>query len=167
MRTLLLGAAATLSLLGASVSAAQAAPAGPLVSGVYLSGDAATLQPVQFFFGGENYCWYVSGWRGPGYYYCGYAWRRGLGWGGGAGWNGWRGSGGGRSGVALGVGVRAGGGRGAAAFTGGGHSGGGRAAAQSVAGGHSGGGHSGAATHSGGTGHSGGASHAGGGQNRH
>ncbi|WP_412772788.1 hypothetical protein [Nitrobacter sp.] len=47
------------------------------------------IQPVQFFYGGRNYCWYDDGWRGPGFYWCGYAFRRGLGWGGGAGWHGW------------------------------------------------------------------------------
>src|ERR1700755_2349332 len=49
------------------------------------------VEQTQFIFGGRNYCWYDGGWRGPGYYWCGYAWRRGLGWGGGAGWHGWHG----------------------------------------------------------------------------
>jgi hypothetical protein len=29
-------------------------------------------------------------WQGPGWYWCGYAYRTGLGWGGGYEWNGWR-----------------------------------------------------------------------------
>jgi hypothetical protein len=47
------------------------------------------VEQAQFIYGGRNYCWYDSGWRGPGFYWCGYAWRRGFGWGGGAGWHGW------------------------------------------------------------------------------
>src|ERR1041385_3527195 len=31
---------------------------------------------------GRRYCFYFSGWHGPGWYRCGYAFRRGLGWGG-------------------------------------------------------------------------------------
>jgi hypothetical protein len=38
---------------------------------------------------GRRYCFYFEGWQGPGWYRCGFAWRRGLGWGGGYGWNSW------------------------------------------------------------------------------
>ena len=55
-------------------------------------------QQIQFFFGGRNYCWYDDGWHGPGFYWCGYAFRRGLGWGGGVGWHGWHHRGGGHIG---------------------------------------------------------------------
>ena len=41
--------------------------------------------PSPYFWGGRNYCWYGGGWHGPGFYWCGYAWRRGWGWGGPAG----------------------------------------------------------------------------------
>lgn len=51
-------------------------------------------QLLPFLFGGSNYCWYPDGWNGPGFYWCGYPWRRGMGWGGPAGWNGWHGGGG-------------------------------------------------------------------------
>lgn len=44
---------------------------------------------VQYIYGGRNHCWYATGWRGPGWYWCGYRWRRGYGWGGPAGWQGW------------------------------------------------------------------------------
>jgi len=47
------------------------------------------IQQVQFLLSGRNYCWYDNGWNGPGFYWCGYALRRGSGWGGGAGWHGW------------------------------------------------------------------------------
>ena len=55
------------------------------------------VAPYPYLFGNQRYCWYDSAWNGPGWYYCGYAFRRGFGWGGAYGWNGWRGGrGGGR-----------------------------------------------------------------------
>jgi hypothetical protein len=50
-------------------------------------------QDAQYFYRGRRYCFYPDGWRGPGFYWCGYAWRRGYGWGGGRGWRGWDGGG--------------------------------------------------------------------------
>jgi hypothetical protein len=38
---------------------------------------------------GHRYCFYFNGWHGPGWYRCGFAFRRGLGWGGVYGWNSW------------------------------------------------------------------------------
>jgi hypothetical protein len=70
-----------------------------LITGVYSSGDQVQLVQAQWAWQGRQYCWYPNGWRGPGYYQCGFAMRRGFGWGGPAGWNGWRydrGMGGGR-----------------------------------------------------------------------
>ena len=52
--------------------------------------QASPVEKAQFVWGGRRYCWYNSAWRGPGWYQCGFAWRRGLGWGGAAGWHGWR-----------------------------------------------------------------------------
>jgi hypothetical protein len=93
MRKFGLGAAAAATLAGAvlSAGAASAAPSGSLTFAVNQGVDQPTLEQVQFFFGGRNYCWYDGGWRGPGWYWCGYAWRRGFGWGGGYGWHGWHG----------------------------------------------------------------------------
>jgi hypothetical protein len=141
MRTPLLGAAAAITLLGVSLSlgAAEAAQPTLLTSGVYQASDAPTLQPAQFFFGGQTYCWYGGGWQGPGYYYCGYAWRRGLGWGGGAGWNGWHGGGnGGNRGGARSnfAGARAVGGHDSAVRASGGRGGAGRASTGRASGGH-------------------------------
>ena len=51
--------------------------------------ESSPVENAQFVWGGRNYCWYASAWRGPGWYQCGFAWRRGLGWGGPAGWHGW------------------------------------------------------------------------------
>ena len=65
-----------------------AAKAAPVLhpNGAFVVDDAeiATYRGVQ-------YCWYDYGWSGPGWYQCGYAWRRGFGWGGPFGWHGWRG----------------------------------------------------------------------------
>jgi hypothetical protein len=52
--------------------------------------EASPIEKAQFVWGGRRYCWYNSAWRGPGWYQCGFAWRRGLGWGGAVGWHGWR-----------------------------------------------------------------------------
>jgi hypothetical protein len=49
------------------------------------------IEVAAYVYGGYSYCWYDEGWRGPGWYRCGYALRHGLGWGGAVGWNGWRG----------------------------------------------------------------------------
>ena len=52
--------------------------------------ESSPIEKAQFVWGGRRYCWYNSAWRGPGWYQCGFAWRRGSGWGGAAGWHGWR-----------------------------------------------------------------------------
>jgi hypothetical protein len=97
MRNLYLGVAAASLLLTAAVpvTAAQVAPEGRLIVGVDRVGDRPALEPVQYIYGGRNYCWYDGGWHGPGWYRCGYRWHRGYGWGGGYGWRGWHGGHGG------------------------------------------------------------------------
>jgi len=53
--------------------------------------DLSMIDSVQVYvIDGRRFCWYDDGWQGPGWYWCGYAWRRGLGWGGGYGFHGWR-----------------------------------------------------------------------------
>ena len=42
-----------------------------------------------FIVEGYRYCFYFDGWHGPGWYRCGFAWRRNLGWGGEYGWQSW------------------------------------------------------------------------------
>ena len=118
--------------LCASVSLPLANLAEAAVADGVVIGSPIQILPVekaQFFFGGRNYCWYDNGWQGPGFYWCGYAFRTGLGWGGGAGWHGWRrGGGGGRPGNGPGGGGhgRPGGGHGGGGGRpGGGHGGGG------------------------------------------
>ena len=91
MRNILVGAAAVAMMTFASVAAGDAQPvAGTIDDGVYRPGsDQATLNDVQLYvYLGHHYCWY-DGWHGPGWYWCGYGWRRGYGWGGGYGWRGW------------------------------------------------------------------------------
>lgn len=61
-----------------------------LVVGAPMAAAAQPFPPGGYVWGGRNYCWYPVGWRGPGWYWCGYARRRGVGWGGPAGWRGWR-----------------------------------------------------------------------------
>jgi hypothetical protein len=88
MRNYVLGVAAAALVLGGSTAIADP----QLDYGVYHQGDAPSLDNVQLFlFGGRHYCWYDAGWQGPGWYWCGYAWRGGYGWGGSYGWNGWHG----------------------------------------------------------------------------
>lgn len=53
-------------------------------------GNSAITEQVQFRLGAYDYCWYDDGWRGPGWYWCGYGHRVGFGWGGPVGWNNWR-----------------------------------------------------------------------------
>jgi hypothetical protein len=97
MKNFILGVATTTALLSASVAvgAASAEPSSQLIFGVDRAGDAPSLERVQFVFGGHNFCWYDNGWQGPGFYWCGYANRRGLGFGGGDGFHGWHGGHGG------------------------------------------------------------------------
>ncbi len=90
--------AAAAALVGASAPSQAAmlvdgiAPAAPslIENTAYID-----VAPDRVLFNGRWYCWYDSGWRGPGYYWCGYAMRVGFGWGGGDGWRGhWRRGGG-------------------------------------------------------------------------
>jgi hypothetical protein len=84
----------TIAAIAASLFVLGKASAMPLNSAV---GDVAdrlsAVEKTQFVYLGRNYCWYPDGWHGPGFYWCGYAWRSGFGWGGPIGWHGWRGGG--------------------------------------------------------------------------
>ena len=79
-----LGAATTFT------GAVQAAPAGFSAQLGTAAVDLNMVENAQFIYGGRNYCFYLDGWHGPGWYWCGYAYRRGYGWGGPEGWHGWR-----------------------------------------------------------------------------
>jgi hypothetical protein len=86
MRKIILAVAAIAATI--LVGKADAMPLGGL-------GQAAdrvsAVEHTQFVYLGRNYCWYPDGWHGPGFYWCGYAYRSGFGWGGPMGWRGWRG----------------------------------------------------------------------------
>jgi hypothetical protein len=129
----------SLALLGA-VGQANALPAYRFTPAAIPS----DVEQTQYIFGGRNYCWYDDGWRGPGFYWCGYAFRRGLGWGGGAGWRGWHGGHGGigigRPGGRPGIGRPGGGRPGFGGRPGGGRPGGGHPGGGRPGGGHPGGG---------------------------
>jgi len=84
MRQWILATATTFSLaVFGALAPANALPVNP---GLIAPND---VQQAQFVFGGRNYCFYNNGWNGPGFYWCGYAFRRGLGYGGRSGWHGW------------------------------------------------------------------------------
>jgi hypothetical protein len=72
------------------IGSAQAAPVSQIdhLSGV--SNQFRQVEETQFVYRHRRYCFYPNGWHGPGFYWCGYAWRRGFGWGGPRGWHGWR-----------------------------------------------------------------------------
>jgi len=84
-------AAGALTIGGAlAVGPAQAAVQGGADAIRAASENGSITEQAQFRFGGYDYCYYGDGWRGPGWYWCGYAYRIGLGWGGPIGWNNWR-----------------------------------------------------------------------------
>jgi hypothetical protein len=85
---LALGTASAL-LAGVTSGDVRAAPAS--TSGGFQSvlGEIGLVENVQYLYGGRRHCWYDDGWHGPGWYWCGYRLRQGLGWGGERGWNGW------------------------------------------------------------------------------
>jgi hypothetical protein len=67
---------------------AEAVPLGP-ADLAKVAGDLQLSEKAQYVFRGKQHCWYDDGWRGSGWYWCGYNTRRGLGWGGAQGWRGW------------------------------------------------------------------------------
>lgn len=90
MRKICLTLAATLAVMCAMIGTrAYATVMDP--NSIRAAADTlAAVQTVQFVWRGRRYCWYDAGWRGPGWYWCGYRLRRGFGWGGPVGWHGWR-----------------------------------------------------------------------------
>src|ERR1044071_8949041 len=81
-------------LLAAGAIAAiapQAAKAAMPVGGLdqAIADSNLVEQTAVYVYGGQRYCFYFNGWHGPGWYRCGFAFRRGLGWGGVYGWQGW------------------------------------------------------------------------------
>ena len=90
MRKLVLAAVSAVSLTAGAALFAGHAQAAPLFDGLQGMAQPSNIENVQFFFFHRHrYCWYWDGWRGPGWYWCGYEWRYGFGWGGVYGWQGW------------------------------------------------------------------------------
>jgi hypothetical protein len=90
MQKLVLVGAAGAALITMPVASTQI-EAAPL-RGTTFQGSIERLSAVEkidFVYGGRRHCWYADGWKGPGWYWCGYRTRRGEGWGGARGWNGW------------------------------------------------------------------------------
>jgi hypothetical protein len=86
-------AAAALLVAGAPIMGASVGAA-PIVAPGAIRAAADSLnvvESVQFIWLGHEYCWYDDGWNGPGWYWCDYGGRVGVGWGGGYGWHHWRG----------------------------------------------------------------------------
>jgi hypothetical protein len=82
---------ATAVAVGVSALIAGGANATIATTGMSAALDRlATVEQVDFRWGGHRHCWYEDGWHGPGWYWCGYHHRHGLGWGGGEGYRGWR-----------------------------------------------------------------------------
>lgn len=86
MRALSLAAAAG-ALLAATPVSAAGIPPNRLAD---VSSDLVDQVALRVYIHeGRRYCFYFNGWHGPGWYRCGFAFRRGLGWGGVYGWNDW------------------------------------------------------------------------------
>jgi len=90
MRKTTLMLAAALAMTSVMIRPSEAA-VGTAPTGLRDAADELiTTESAQFVWNGRRYCWYDGGWHGPGWYWCGNAWRRGIGWGGPVGWRGWR-----------------------------------------------------------------------------
>jgi hypothetical protein len=88
MRNFVIAGAAVAAVAASGVllsSSVQATPVGDLKAQTM-----PLVEKTQFIIEGHRHCWYLDGWHGPGWYWCGYHHRRGLGWGGPEGWQGWR-----------------------------------------------------------------------------
>jgi hypothetical protein len=90
MRKLCLVCTAALAVVGAMIGERSHAAIVDPNALQEAADDLTAVELVQFSWRGRRYCWYNTGWRGPGWYRCGFRWRRGLGWGGPLGWHGWR-----------------------------------------------------------------------------
>lgn len=82
-------AAVALSASALMIGKADAMPLGATSPLGSAADELSIVEKSQYVWGGRRYCWYPDGWRGPGWYWCGYGARYGLGYGGGVGWRGW------------------------------------------------------------------------------
>jgi hypothetical protein len=72
-RKLALGLALAAGFALPLASSAEAAIADSAFASPISSDQLMPIQKAQFVYGGHNYCWYDAGWKGPGWYWCGYA----------------------------------------------------------------------------------------------
>jgi hypothetical protein len=89
MRSLAFAVAAGLLFAAAPQSHAATMPVGGLKGAADVLSDIDQVRTRVYVYRGQRYCFAFDGWRGPGWYRCGFAHRRGLGWGGVYGWNRW------------------------------------------------------------------------------
>jgi hypothetical protein len=85
-----IAAVAAVGLGFVGISGASAAPASGSVIKDTTTQGLGLVEKTEWIFGGHRHCWYLDGWHGPGWYWCGYGHRRGRGWGGPEGYQGWR-----------------------------------------------------------------------------
>lgn len=90
MRKSVLRLASVAAFMSIATLAGERVDATPIAAPHGIDAEALALfERAQFIHLGKPYCWYPYGWTGPGWYWCGYGTRAGLGWGGVHGWNGW------------------------------------------------------------------------------
>lgn len=91
MRNLIIaGATMAAFVAGGTLMAGSAEATAGTFGGIRMAADSlGIIAKSQYIHMGRRHCWYADGWQGPGWYWCGYNWRHGLGWGGPAGWRGW------------------------------------------------------------------------------
>ena len=92
MRDIAFRVVAVVAFVAGAALAAGRVEAAPVIAPEVLIAANESLSfadKAQFMYQGRPYCWYPYGWAGPGWYWCGYGTRFGLGWGGVYGWNGW------------------------------------------------------------------------------
>jgi hypothetical protein len=85
--SLLFAASVAVVFAQAPATAAPISGASPITRGIDSPYQDVRLRV--FIYRHHRYCFYFDGWHGPGWYRCGWAWRRGYGWGGTYGWNDW------------------------------------------------------------------------------
>jgi hypothetical protein len=93
MRRFAIAFVSAAALFAASSFMAASVAAGPALAPDQIGAAADSFDAVvngSYVWRGRRYCWYDHGWKGAGWYWCGYAQRPGFGWGGGAGWHQWR-----------------------------------------------------------------------------
>ncbi|HEY0146280.1 MAG TPA: hypothetical protein VGB93_09035, partial [Methylovirgula sp.] len=69
MRTVLSMLAAMIIAVGSLASAAEAAPIAGQAAVTKSATELGSVEKTAYVWGGRTYCWYDTGWRGPGWYW--------------------------------------------------------------------------------------------------